>query len=120
VKLYSANGTMDKMVHQLVGLHFVDNPNNFTQIDHIDQTRNNNHYKNLRWVNTRLNMGNRKDQSYLGVNIRETQFGTFQFYTRIPTEMQVGGVNRHYRSFRNIEDAIIYRDIYLLEHGLLE
>lgn len=36
-------------IHQLVGLHFVDNPDNKPQLNHIDGNKLNNHYANLEW-----------------------------------------------------------------------
>ena len=37
-------------IHRLVGGAFIDNPNNYPQIDHIDGTKLNNVLANLRWV----------------------------------------------------------------------
>lgn len=42
-------------VHRLVGLNFIDNPNNFTQINHIDGDKTNNQVDNLQWCNSLLN-----------------------------------------------------------------
>lgn len=36
-------------IHQLVGLHFVDNPDNKPQLNHEDGNKLNNHYSNLKW-----------------------------------------------------------------------
>ena len=36
-------------MHQLTGLHFVDNPNNYTVINHDDGIKTNNYCKNLKW-----------------------------------------------------------------------
>lgn len=43
------------LVHRLVGIHFIDNPNNKPQINHIDYNKVNNYYKNLEWVTNKEN-----------------------------------------------------------------
>ncbi|EKQ56339.1 MULTISPECIES: NUMOD4 domain-containing protein [unclassified Clostridium] len=48
-------------VHRLVAEIFVQNANNFSQINHIDENRSNNKSNNLEWCNSKynLNYGNR-------------------------------------------------------------
>ena len=45
-------------VHRLISLLFIDNSLNKPYIDHINHIRNDNYYKNLRWVNHQENMVN--------------------------------------------------------------
>jgi hypothetical protein len=48
-----------KCVHKLVGEAFIDNPNKYDIVDHIDRNATNNNYENLRWVNQSLNEKNK-------------------------------------------------------------
>ena len=58
--------------HQLMGLHFIPNPENYSQIDHINGIKNDNRLENLRWVLRSQNERNKKKKincssQYLGV-----------------------------------------------------
>jgi hypothetical protein len=58
--------------HQLIGLHFIPNPENFKHIDHINGIKNDNRLENLRWVLRSQNERNKKKKAncssqYLGV-----------------------------------------------------
>lgn len=60
------------LVHRLVALAFIDNPNNYSDVDHKDRCRDNNSVDNLQWVshidNVRLSNERGRDYSYMKGN----------------------------------------------------
>lgn len=55
-------------IHRVVARLFVDNPNNYTEVDHIDRNPINNAATNLRWVNRTENMRNCKTNCFLTID----------------------------------------------------
>ena len=64
-------------VHRLVATLFVENPNNFACIDHIDTNRSNNYATNLKWVKDMAeNLRNPISVAKKIVNVRVRQYDT--------------------------------------------
>ena len=62
INLVAINGKRKKeYLHRLLALTFIDNPNNYPEIDHIDRNRENNELSNLRWVSKTMNQRNKSD-----------------------------------------------------------
>ncbi len=53
---YSLIGKKTVTVHRLVALHFLPNPNNLPEINHIDYNKHNNYISNLEWVTHKTNI----------------------------------------------------------------
>ena len=56
VSLYTEEGKMvNKYIHRLVAETFIDNPNNLSEVNHIDEDKSNNCVDNLEWCDHKYN-----------------------------------------------------------------
>lgn len=109
ITLRNDNKQLSKFIHRLVGLLFIENPDNKPSIDHIDRNKLNNSISNLRWatyteqrINTKLRLSSTNQRC-----ICETNDGTYRV-----------GICRNYKfvyrkTFKTLKDAIEARDNYL-------
>ena len=51
--------------HQIIAKQFIENPENYKCIDHINHCRNDNRIENLRWCSHRQNSNQRVDQTFV-------------------------------------------------------
>lgn len=56
--LYEGQSKSTFKLHRLVALHFIDNPNGYPVVDHIDRNKLNNDSSNLRWASSTTNARN--------------------------------------------------------------
>lgn len=64
---------INKFIHQLVAKAFIPNPNNYTQVNHIDGNKTNNCVSNLEWCSAKENV-----QHSLKTGLRKTGENTVQ------------------------------------------
>jgi len=60
VTLYKNNKEKKYKIHRLIGKYFIENPNNYLEIDHKNGNRADNTIENLRWCNSSQNKRNMK------------------------------------------------------------
>ena len=66
VSLYRKGKMKHLTVHRAVAMAFIDNPNEYDQVNHIDGNKENNHISNLEWCNASHNVKHSFD---IGLNI---------------------------------------------------
>jgi len=80
VSLYKNNKEKKFRIHRLIAIHFIDNPNNYECVDHVNQNKTDNRIENLRWVTKSGNCRNKKSKGkcmrgvYFDKNKRENKF----------------------------------------------
>lgn len=55
VMLYLGDKKVKVPIHRLVALKYLDNPNNYNYVNHIDGNKENNHISNLEWCTAKQN-----------------------------------------------------------------
>jgi len=106
--LYKDGKRKTFMIHRLIALHYIPNPHNYEEVDHIDRNRQNNSIDNLRWVDRSMNQQNQGlfKTNKLGIsNICQTDYG-YRFKI-------VRNGKKHQKRFKTLEDAIKYKEEYL-------
>ena len=58
--LTNGNGEKKFRLHRLLAQHYIPNPNNYKEVDHIDGNPQNNDLSNLRWCDRSTNTMNRR------------------------------------------------------------
>ena len=104
VNLYALKKMVTKKIHRIVCESFIENPDNKTCVDHIDNNRSNNNISNLRFATVAENSYNQKislrnSSGCKGVHFKK-QTNKWQ------AQIKIDGISIHLGSFQNKEDAI--------------
>ena len=99
-------------VNRLVALHYIPNPENKPDVDHIDHNRQNNHVSNLRWVTKQENCANRGKRNDNTSGHKNIYYYKIQNRWVYRTDNKGKSVSKY---FKNKTDAICYKYIFLLK-----
>ena len=104
------NGVQKKFsIHRLVAIHFIDNPNGYCDVDHIDRDKQNNNLQNLRWVTQSINNRNRKNYGEYLKGVTKTANGK-----RFVAHIRINGKKKHLGVF---DTEIEAHNCYMKEHN---
>ena len=104
-------------VHRLVAIHYIPNPDNKCQVDHINQDKSDNRIENLRWVTSSENNQNK------GIMITNTSGHKNICYHKHSDRWQfrkeINNV-KYQKYFRTKIEAIVYKFCFILTHKQLQ
>jgi len=97
------------LIHRLVGLHFIPNPQNKPQINHKDANKHNNHVSNLEWVTQSENIRHAQSIGIMPYAKPKQNLEKWQKKSSIPV----------YKKVINIENGEVYENSDIVA-GLLQ
>ena len=98
-------------VHRLVAIHFIANPDNKPEVDHINQNPHDNRLENLRWATHRENMNNKGN--YKNNKSGHKNIGYFKGKNRWRFEKTINKV-RYQKYFETKIEALCYKFCFIL------
>ena len=99
------------LIHRLVAQHYIPNPDNKPQVDHINRDRQDNRIENLRWVTVKENIDNK------GKNKNNTSGHKNIYYDKSRKKWRFMKHNREIcfmKRFKTKTEALCFKFIFLL------
>lgn len=76
IKLTKESKRKSFLLHRLIAIHFIENPKNKLEVNHIDSNRLNNSINNLEWVSR---IENQKHSSLIGLKLKKLSYDDVLF-----------------------------------------
>ena len=99
-------------IHRLVAEHYIPNPHNLPQVDHINRIRSDNDINNLRWASHLDNMNNRSKDKTNTSGHKNIYFNkTYKLWSY---QKKYYGNKKINKTFKSKTDALCYKYIMCL------
>jgi hypothetical protein len=110
-------------VHRLVGLHFIENPNNYKYLNHIDSDKGNNNDWNLEWCTAQYNIQHSYKSGYAcqqGFRNNHAKIKDIETLNAIKSEYKSGISQRIIACKYSVSQATISHIITGVSYGLID
>ena len=94
-------------IHRLLAIHFIDNPNGYPVVDHIDINKLNNSLENLRWVTQSINNRNKNNHG-------KYMKGVYKHGKKFVAHIKINGKTKHLGIFDTELEA---HNCFMIEHN---
>lgn len=120
ISLYWRNKRKNCYIHRLVAKAFIDNPNGYEQVNHIDYNTKNNHVSNLEWCTASQNQYHSSIHRHGFRNTKTNTGEKFITYRKSREVYRVIIRMKEYGAFKTFDEAVRKRDQILEELGYAE
>ena len=116
VLLYNGRKPKAMRIHRLVAIHYIPNPENKPQVDHINRDISNNDISNLRWV---TKSENNQNKGLSSINTSGHKYISYSnTHQRWIFRKKLNGKYKC-KTFKTKKEALCYKFIYILKTNFI-